>query len=174
MQALVKKLLILGCFLAAGSNTASAESATFRNGELLISHGMVIENNRDRYYRNIKLISMPDGLLRLARAQPRKLILLEELELSQIYTEPVQVEILVSGYKSMPCTELEPVAIKQVEHTFHVLIAQTLPDPLTPCAQVLTPVDLTIELDTSELLPGEYLVLVNNEAMEFTMENFNE
>jgi len=136
---------ILGCFLAAGRNTASAESATFKNGELLISHGIVIENNRDRYYRNIKLISMPDGLLKQASANSRKLIQLEELELSQIYTDPVQVEILVNGYKSMPCTELEPVTIKQAEHTFLVLIAQTLPDPLALRAQALTPVELTIE-----------------------------
>ena len=162
--------LVLACFVAAGTSPVQADPAIYRGGQLEIPHGIVISDGEDQYYRDIKLQTEPDGSLRIVRAHARRLVTLEELELNQVYGPEPTVELLVKGYKSMPCTEVEPVAVRRVDNTFHVLIAESGPDPLALCAQVLDPVELTVELEVSDLPPGDYEALVNNEPMPFTLE----
>ena len=164
----------LACFLAAGTTSAQAAPSIYNDGQLEIPEGIMIDASGDHYFRNITLRTEANGSLRIVRAQPRRLITLEELELNQVYgAEPI-VELLVKGYKSMPCTSLEPVAIRRVNYTFHVLVAESGPDPLALCTQVLDPVELTIELDVSGLPAGEYEARVNNEPIEFTLEEQGE
>lgn len=166
--------LVLACFAAAGTASVKAAPAIYREGMLEIPEGIMIDEAGDHYFRNIKLRTEANGALRIVRAQPRKLITLEELELNQVYGDVPTVELLVKGYKSMPCTSLEPVAVRRVNYTFHVLVAESGPDPLALCAQMLDPVELTIELDVTGLPPGEYEARVNNEPMEFTLEDLGE
>lgn len=166
--------LALACFLATGAVAVKAEPAIYRQGQLEIPYGITIDSSGDHYYRNIKLRTEADGALRIVRAVPRKLITLDELELDIVYGAAPKVELLVKGFKSMPCTTLEPVAVRRVNYTFHVVIAEGAPDPLALCAQVLDPVELTIDLDVTGLPAGEYEARVNNEPMEFTLEDLGE
>lgn len=174
MKNVLATSLVLACFAAAGTAPAQAAPAIYRGGFLDIPEGIMIDDAGDHYFRNIKLRTEASGALRIVRAQPRNLITLEELELNQVYGAEPTVELLVKGYKSMPCTSLEPVAIRRVNYTFHVLVAESGPDPLALCAQMLDPVELTIELDVTGLPPGEYEARVNNEPMEFTPEDLGE
>lgn len=170
MNTVMRKALVVACFLATGVGSVKAEPAILRNGELHISEGIVIDTNGDRYFKNVKLHTMPDGSLKIVSAQPRNLVQLDELEVNVIYGSPAEVEVLVRGHKSVACVDLEPIAIRRVNYTFHVLIAQTPLDPLALCAQAAAPVELTVDLDVAGLPAGEYEVRVNNEPMEFTLD----
>lgn len=166
--------VVLACFLAAGSSFTQAQPAIYRAGDLDIAQGILIENGKDQYFSKIKLRTQPNGSLRIVRAQQRPLITLDELELNQVYGPEPFVELQIKGFKSMPCVGLEPVAVRRIDNTFHVLIAEGSPDPLALCAQMLTPVDVNVDLELGGLPAGDYVVLINNEPMEFTLEDLGE
>lgn len=166
--------LVLACMLASGLPSAQAQPAIYRAGMLEVPYGIVVEDGNDQYYRNIRLRTEPDGSLRIQRAHARRLITLQELELDQLYGPEPAVELQIKGYKSMPCVGLEPVAVRRVDNVFHVLIAESSPDPLVLCAQVLTEVDVNVDLDVTGLPAGDYVALINNEPMEFTLEDLEE
>lgn len=164
-------ILACCCFLAVGIAPAQAEPAVYRNGQLEISEGILVQPGGDSYYRDIELRTQPDGSMKIVRAQKRNLATLEELELNVVYSDEVEVELYVAGYLPVDCLDLEPVAVSRRGDTFHVLIARTPLDPLALCAQVIEPFDMTLTLDANHLEPGDYVVLVNNEPMEFTIED---
>jgi hypothetical protein len=171
MKNALRTSLVLACLLASGlqSVQVQAEPAFYREGLLELPQGIVIEEGQDQYYSNIRLRTEANGALRIVRAQPRRLITLEALELDRQLAPQPRLELSIAGYKSMPCVELEPVAIRRIDEVFHVLVAEAAPDPLLLCAQVLTPVELTVELDVAGLADGEYQVRVNNETRAFTL-----
>ena len=166
--------LILSSLLAATPAVTEAQPAVFRDGLLDLPQGIVVSDGDDRYYSDIRLRSEPNGSLRIVSAQERRLIALQELELDQIYGDEPAVSLLINGYKSMPCVELLPVSVRRIDNVFHVLVAEGSPDPLALCAQVLTPVTVTVDLDVSGLPDGDYVALINNEPMEFTLEDLEE
>lgn len=158
--------------LAGALASVQAEPAVYKNGDLSIDASIVQLQGRDHFFKDVQMRTHTDGSLKLVYAEKRRLALLEELELDVVYGDGVEVELAVGGYLATPCADLEPTAISRQGNVFHVLVAETPPDPLALCAQVLKPFSLVIPLVTDGLEPGEYLVLVNNEPMEFTIEDF--
>lgn len=168
IRSLSSLLLTLG--LTSLGTSSVAQPAIYRDGLLELPQGIVIETGDDQYYSDIRLRADANGALRIVSAEPRPLLTLTELTLDQVYGSTPAVSLQVSGMLPMPCMQLEPLAIRRIGNTFHVLIAQGGPDPLALCAQVLTPVELTVDLDVADLPAGDYVALINNEPMEFTIE----
>ena len=162
------------CLLAGAQTSVQAEPAVYKSGELRIETTIVHMHGEDLFFKDVQLRTKPDGSLMLVSARHQRLATLEELELNVVYGAGVEVELTVGGYISTPCAGLEPTAISREDNVFHVLIAETPPDPLALCAQVLQPFSLIVPLDANGLEPGEYLVLVNNEPMEFTIEDLGD
>ena len=166
--------LLLSCLLVTGAATTQAQPAVYRDGLLELPHGIVVADGNDQYFSNIRLQTEPNGSLRIVSAQPRRLIELGDLELNQLYGDEPKVELQIAGYKSMPCVDLLPVSVRRIDNVFHVLLAEGSPDPLALCAQVMTPVNVTVDLDVADLPAGDYVALINNEPMEFTLEDLSE
>ena len=150
---------------------AQAEPAIHFNGEIRIHSGIVHLRGNDQYYKNIIMFAGPDGAIRLIYGKKRRLALLDELELNVVYGAGVDVELTIGGSISNGCVELERTAISRDGDVFHVLVAETPPDPWVYCTQALQPFSITVNLDAGDLQPGEYTVMVNNEPMAFTVED---
>jgi hypothetical protein len=172
---MMKRMMLVAAIPALlSAGFAAAETAIYREGELYLPQGIVIRETGDEYFRHIRLQAQADGSMKLHAAEKRNLAVVEELELGVFYTNPVTVELRVTGYRHVPCVGLEPVAIHRKDHTFHVLIAETPLDPLALCAQVTAPFEQLVELDVTGVEPGEYLVLVNGMDIDFTLEDVNQ
>lgn len=172
MKPAVAAFLALSSLLVTTPAMTQAQPAVYRDGLLELPQGIVVSEGNDQYFSDIRLHTEANGSLRIVSAQQRRLITLQELELNQLYGDEPQVELQIAGYKSMPCVALAPVSVRRIDNVFHVLIAEGDTDPLALCAQVLTPVDVTVELDVRDLPAGDYVALINNEPMEFTLEDF--
>ncbi|MBU2097979.1 MAG: hypothetical protein KKD00_04405, partial [Gammaproteobacteria bacterium] len=55
-------------------------------------------------------------------------------------------------------------------NTFFVAIGQTPLQTLVACAQVTVPFDITLPLDVKDLPSGDYLVVVNGDEIDFTID----
>lgn len=173
MKVRLLPVAVLGslCLLFGAQAAVQAEPAVYNDGELRIDAGIVHLQGKDHLFRDVRMSTLADGTLKLVHAESRRLATVEELELHVVYGAGVEVELTVGGYISTPCAGLEPTAISREGSRFHVLIAETPPDPLALCAQVVQPFSLVVPLDAAGLEPGDYLVLVNNEPMAFTIED---
>lgn len=149
---------------------ADADTAVYREGELYLPQGMVIQDGGDQYYRHIRFKAQSDGSLKLQAAEPRNLATVEELELGVFYSDPISVELKVTGYLQLACLDLEPVAVHRTGNTFHVLIAETPFDPQYICPQGTSSFEINIDLDASSLAAGYYLVFVNGMEIDFMLE----
>jgi hypothetical protein len=70
---------------------------------------------------------------------------------------------VVSGFFPDACTQVSDVGQQVQEDRFEITICTASP-PDMMCAQMITPFELEILLETGGLEPGEYNVVVNNTA----------
>lgn len=91
-----------------------------------------------------------------------------EVEILAIDNESSTVEISVSGDLSDACTEIKDITKSQAGTTFTVKITTIRPEDVL-CAQVITPFEEVIDLDTTGLEPGIYTVDVNGVTKAFTL-----
>jgi hypothetical protein len=98
---------------------------------------------------------------------------IEGLEVVVMESFPVQVQAVVSGNLSDPCTSIASISAPQSGQTFPIQIATTR-DPEMICAQVLEPFTETIMLETAALPTGTHTVTAGELSETFTLTTDNE
>ena len=165
----MKKLSIAALLAAGLTLQAQAEPAIYRDQVLSINEAIVIRDNGNIYFKNVRFEPNANGTWRFAGATQRPLVGIEEISVVSEATEPARVEVTVEGYKSVPCVELEPLGMSRSGDTFHVVIAETEMGPAESCIAMLAPFTHTFELDTFGLSAGAYQLNVNGMETEFDL-----
>lgn len=165
LQVLVTGLLV-GVLQSAN---AQSDGVLYLDNELTINDAIVMEGDKPRYYQQVRLSMEPNGDFRVVDAVEKQLAYVEELSVAVIETNPVEVELGIAGYKSTPCVELN-TAVTRKGNTFFVVIGETPLQTLVACIQVTDPFEITLPLDVKGLSAGEYLVVVNGDEIDFTLD----
>lgn len=167
MLKLSKHLFIL-C-LGIVSQLVAAQPATFENNVMNIPQGAAIVNGEPAYYNDIQLISDIEGNFTLLAAQQTNLVSVDSVVVNIAESLPVQVSLVVTGNKSIPCVELQTPAIFRNESTFTIALAETTLGPAESCIAVLDPFETNIPLDITGLDSGTYNVSVNGVEANFSL-----
>lgn len=93
---------------------------------------------------------------------------LERLTVETLESFPVQVQAVISGQLPDGCTYVANVQQMRQGNTFHLTLS-TARYANRRCAQVLTPFELRITLETSGLPAGTYSVRLNQISTAFTL-----
>jgi hypothetical protein len=164
------QLLVTG-LMASMLQTASAQSDSvlYKDQELTIKDAIVVEGGQTQYFQEVRLAPTETGDFRIVAATEKQLAYVNELSVAVSFTDPVEVEVGVVGYKSTPCVELD-IAVTRKGNTFYVAVGETPLQTLVACVQVTEPFDIAFPLDVKGLPVGDYLVEVNGDEIDFTLE----
>lgn len=165
----MKKLISALVVSLLQATTSFGEPAFFKDSVLFIKEGIIVLGEEIRYYRNLQMHLQANGDFRVLEGENLALAQVNELSVAVLYTAPARVELQVSGYKSTPCIDLK-TAVKREGSTFYFAIAESPQQTFDVCVQVLDPYEITVELDVTGLAPGDYLVKVNNDFIDFDLE----
>ncbi|MDO9518734.1 MAG: hypothetical protein Q8K97_05290 [Pseudohongiella sp.] len=159
------------CLFVSVLHTASAvaDSALYKDNELTISDAIVMDGDTPAYYRQVRLTVLPNGDFRVVDAVEKQLAYINELSVAVFETDPVEVELGIVGYMSNPCVELN-TTIARRGNTFFVAVGETPLQTLVACAQVTEPFELVMPLDVKGLPSGDYLVVVNGDEIDFSID----
>lgn len=163
------KKLIAALAVSLLQTTSAGEPAFFRDSLLSIREGIIVLGEQIHYYRNLQMQLLDNGDFRVLEGENLALAQVDELAVAVLFTDPPQVELQVLGHMSTPCNDLK-TAVSREGNTFYVAIAESPHQTFQICVQVLEPYEQTIPLDVTNLGPGDYLVKVNEEFIDFTLE----
>lgn len=96
--------------------------------------------------------------------------LVESLEIRTIETTPPQARVIVSGYLPDSCTELYRIVAERADQDFILVLTTRWPTGEIACSEVLVPFTEVVDLDVEDLESGTYVVIAQNEAVEFIWE----
>lgn len=170
MKPMLKHSFLLAAALAAPA--LQAEVPVYRDQVLAIDKAVVVTPQGPAYYANIRLKGNANGTFTLAEAERRPLAIVETLDVMVNKSNPVQVEVHVTGVQSIACVGLEEPVVTRNNDTFTVLLAETLMEPAQVCMSLLavTPFQRDIELPVENLSPGNtYKVVVNGKETSFKL-----
>ncbi len=159
----MKKFLI-GFSILVVSQLAIGQPATFQDEVLTIPQGAVTDSNNPTFFTDIELIHEGNGQFRLANAKANILVLVDDVKISILESPPVQVNVSISGNKSVACVALLEPGISRKDNLFVVVLAETQLGPAESCIAGLDPFETNFPLDVSELPAGTYTVRVNGTA----------
>lgn len=165
----MKKSLFIAAWFAALASQANAGPAVYQNNVLTIHEAAVIGDDGNSYFKNVRFEPNANGTWRFSGATQRPLVEVEEISIRSLPSAPATVEVTVTGYKSLPCVELEPPGMSRSSDTFYVVIAEAALEPEESCVAIVEPVELTFELDTFGLEAGAYQLNVNGKETEFDL-----
>ncbi|MBA2483810.1 MAG: hypothetical protein H0V39_05205 [Nitrosomonas sp.] len=146
------------------SQLAFGQPATLQGTVFTIPQGAVIDNNNLTYFTDIQLSYEGSGNFKLISAQSTNLVSVDSVQTTILESFPVQVNITVSGNKSVPCVELLPPAISRQDNLFIVVLAETQLGPAESCIAIIDPFETTFSLDVLELPAGTYTVRINGQV----------
>ncbi|HLO16678.1 MAG TPA: hypothetical protein VK206_17725, partial [Anaerolineales bacterium] len=104
--------------------------------------------------------SVPETVSRDAQVQ--------SVEVQTSPTDPPQVTAVVHGNLMESCATLGESQVQYASNTFQITVYVNSPAGIG-CAQVTTPFETTILLDTKDLPAGSYTVIVNGVSAVFTL-----
>lgn len=147
-----------------------AEPAIYRDGAMHLDTGVLITEARQEYFGDIVMELDATGKLMITSAAPRPLVQIDSVEPVVVENEAGrEVTLAIAGNKSVPCVELEEVAVSRKDDTFTVLVAETVLGPEESCVAVLDPFEISVPLDLTGLDAGTYQVTVNGVESEFVL-----
>lgn len=152
---------------------ALSQTATYQDDVFTIPQGAVLDPDNLSYYNDIQLSDNGDGSFQLVNAQNANLVNVDSFIINVMESFPVQVSVTVSGYKSVPCVELQTPAIGRQDNQFIVVLAETTLGPAESCIAVIDPFETTFSLNVEGLSAGTYSVNVNGVSNEFTLDTNN-
>ncbi len=85
---------------------------------------------------------------------------IESIELQKLKSFPSEINVFVSGYLPDACTEFDEIETKQENNIFYITI-KTIKPVDEVCENQPYFFNKNIPLNTKELSPGEYTVIVN-------------
>lgn len=163
------KLLTSFAITLSFSQSLTADTTVYRDGVISISEGIVISQNVGTYFKNIQLAANSNGNFQVIAAEPRSLVSIDSVAIIILESFPVQISIVVEGFKSVPCVDLEPVAVSRYNNVFTVLLAETELDSGESCIAVIDPFEIVIPLEVYGLKAGVYIVTVNGMEAQFSL-----
>ncbi len=92
----------------------------------------------------------------------------QSVDIGVMDTDPPQVNAVVRGNLSEACATLAPAQVNYAANVFEIKIVAVSPTD-RGCAQVTTPFETTIALDTSDLPAGNYTVTANGVSAVFAL-----
>lgn len=153
------------------SQLAFGQPATLQDKVFTIPQGAVIDNNNLEYFTDIQLNYEGSGNFKLISAQSTNLVSVDSVQSTILESFPVQVNITVTGNKSVPCVKLLPPAISRQDNLFTVVLAETQLGPAESCIAIIDPFETTFSLDVLGLPAGTYTVRVNGQVEDtFTLD----
>ena len=153
--------------------TVSAQPATYSDGVLTIPGVVITDNDTPAYYTDVELALTASGLLGVVQANEANLVTVESVEVQLLESMPVQVQVLVSGFKSVPCVDLLEPGVDVQGNTFQIVLAETVLGPAESCIAVTDPFETLVALPVNGLSAGDYIVTVNGMESGFTLEADN-
>jgi hypothetical protein len=156
--------LLLGLFVLVMSQLAVGQPATLQDNVFTIPQGAVIDNDSPSFFTDIQLSHEGSGYFKLADAKTNNLVTIDTVQIAILESFPVQVNVNVTGNKSVPCVELLTPAISRKDNLFVVVLAETLLGPEASCIAMIDPFEISFPLDISGLPAGTYTVRVNGVA----------
>ena len=106
------KLILTGLIAFALLAQSNAQPAIYQNQSLQIPQAVALGQDGPAYFADVKLSTNPDGSLSVD-ATLQNLVMVDSAEVLLLESFPVQVSIKVAGNKSVPCVELQPVAVSR-------------------------------------------------------------
>ncbi|MFT6093348.1 MAG: hypothetical protein ACJA2Q_001244 [Pseudohongiellaceae bacterium] len=146
-----------------------AQTALYKEGILTIPHAAVMKSDGVDYFADVKLQADNNGGFALVAADLRSLVNVESIAVNVMESLPVQVTVVVTGNKSVPCTKLLEPAVFVESGTFTIALAESQLGIAETCIAVIDPFETSIVLDIMGLSSGSYSVSVNGVAGEFTL-----
>jgi len=146
-----------------------AQTALYKEGILTIPHAAVMKTDGVDYFADVILQADNSGGFALVAADSRSLVDVESIAVVVMESLPVQVSVVVTGNKSVPCTKLLEPAVFVESSSFTIALAESKLGIAETCIAVIDPFETSIMLDISGLAPGSYSVSVNGVAGEFTL-----
>lgn len=146
-----------------------AQTALYKEGILTIPHAAVMKTDGVDYFADVILQADNSGGFALVAADSRSLVDVESIAVVVMESLPVQVSVVVTGNKSVPCTKLLEPAVFVESGGFTIALAESKLGIAETCIAVIDPFETSIMLDISGLAPGSYSVSVNGVAGEFTL-----
>jgi len=135
---------------------------------LEIPQAFALGQNGPAYCADVKLNTNRDGSSSVVGGTLQNLVMVDAVEVLLLESFPVQVSIAVAGNKSVPCGELQPMAVSREGERLTVVIAETPLGPAETCVAVLGPFELSVALDVPGLSAGTYRVDVNGTEAQFS------
>ena len=96
----------------------------------------------------------------------------ESLQLLQLESFPVQVNVVASGYLPDPCTQVDEIQKRRQDNTFFITIRSSKPHDAV-CTQAVNNFEQVIPLEVAGLKQGTYTVIVNGQTTTFTLHQDN-
>jgi hypothetical protein len=93
----------------------------------------------------------------------------QSVEIQVMNTDSLQVNALVRGSLTESCATLGQSQVQYGSNTFRIAVYAVSPAD-RGCAQIITPFETTIPLETKGLPPGTYTVLANGVSAVFTLQ----
>ncbi len=149
--------------------TGFAQTATFKDGVLVIPNTAVIKPDGVDYYSGVQLRTTGDGRFELLEAQEQNLVSIESVTVNIPESLPLQASVVIKGNKSLPCTKLLEPGIFVEGGNFKIALAESTLGPAETCIAIIDPFETSITLDVSDLAEGVYSVDVNGTSVEFTL-----
>ncbi|MES2605323.1 MAG: hypothetical protein V4603_10315 [Pseudomonadota bacterium] len=161
--------LLLSSALAAQS--LHAEAPVFRDNVLSINEAIVFNAQGPAYYGDVRMQANKDGTFSLVQAQRHNLALIDTVDVLINKSNPVQVEVNITGIQSVACVALLDPVVTRSGNAFTIVQAETLMEPGSVCMSLLavTPFSRDIPLEVEGLAPGVYTVSVNGKQTSFTL-----
>ena len=153
--------LLLGLLFFVMSQLAVAQPATFQDNVFTIPQGAVIDNDNPSFFTDIQLSHEGSGNFKLTDAKTNNLVTIDTVQIAILESFPAQVNVNVTGNKSVPCVELLSPAISRKDSLFIVVLAETLLGPEASCIAMIDPFETSFPLDVSGFTAGTYTVRVN-------------
>jgi len=148
----------------------NAQPATYQNEIFTIPQGAVLDPDNPSFYNNIQFRDNGDGSFQLVDAQNAALVTVDDIVINIMESFPVQISVTVSGYKSVPCVDLQTAAVGMQGNQFIVVLAETTLGPAESCIAIIDPFETSVSLDVEGLEAGTYTVNVNGTLDEFTLD----
>ncbi|HEY0961501.1 MAG TPA: hypothetical protein VGE69_04015 [Pseudomonadales bacterium] len=147
---------------------AQAEVPVLRGQQLDVPSAVVLTDAGPTYYGDVRFTANADGSFTLAKAEPRKLALVESATVS---VNGDTATVTARGELTIACVALEEPAVARKDATFYVVLAETPIDPLAICMPFVGVTKFTqeVEIDLAGLEPGTYRIDVNGVIANVTI-----
>lgn len=169
MNKLLSLLLSVASLFLLFLENGLAQPALFKDGVLTVPHAAIMKSDGIDYFANVQLQADNNGGFALVAADPRNLVDVESIAVNVLEPLPIQVTIVVTGNKSLPCTKLLEPAVFTESGGFTIALAESTLGIAETCIAIIDPFETSIVLDITGLASGSYSVTVNGVAGEFTI-----